>query len=54
MFAYVWLLIILAAPPSMHVVTFYEGFLTFLFFPILVVLAYAADKGYSSKTKVGR
>ena len=32
--------------------SFYVGMLTFLFFPILVFLAYGADKGYFSKTKI--
>ena len=44
-FAYIWLLVILvAATPD--VVTITEGALTFGFFPLLVMAAYAADKGY--------
>ena len=51
-FAYVWLLIILLLPPTPNVCSFYEGLLTFLFFPITVAMAYAADIGLFSKTKV--
>jgi len=46
-FAYVWLLIILLLI-SPNVVEVWEGVLTFLFFPILVALAWSADKGYFS------
>jgi len=51
-FAYVWLLIILLLPPTPNVCSFYEGLLTFLFFPITVQMAYMADRGMFSKTKV--
>jgi solute carrier family 8 (sodium/calcium exchanger) len=51
-FAYVWLLIILLLPPTPNVCSFYEGLLTFLFFPITVQMAYMADIGMFSKTKV--
>ena len=51
-FAYVWLLIILILPPTPNVCSFYEGLLTFLFFPITVQMAYMADKGMFSKSKV--
>ena len=47
-FAYVWLLFILLVT-SPEVCEFWEGLLTFLYFPVLVALAYAADKGYFSK-----
>lgn len=43
-FAYVWLLIILLAPWSPDVVDVWEAVLTLAFFPLLVSLAYAADK----------
>ncbi|XP_064088795.1 sodium/calcium exchanger 1-like isoform X2 [Macrobrachium nipponense] len=42
-FAYIWLYLILAEI-SYGVVEFWEAFLTFLFFPIVVVLAYIADR----------
>jgi solute carrier family 8 (sodium/calcium exchanger) len=45
LFAYMWLLIILV-PSSANVVTPIEGVVTFLFFPLNVVLAYLADIGY--------
>jgi len=44
-FAYVWLLVILMVT-SPNVVEVWEGVTTFLFFPVLVVLAYLADRGY--------
>mmetsp|Transcript_1113 Transcript_1113/g.2447 ORF Transcript_1113/g.2447 Transcript_1113/m.2447 type:complete len:823 (+) Transcript_1113:286-2754(+) len=44
-FAYVWLIIILALPPSKDVVTVYEGVLTFVFFWVLVLLAFLFDTG---------
>lgn len=48
-FAYLWLVVILMFS-SPDVVEIWEGLLTFLFFPILVVLAYMADIGmFSSK-----
>ncbi len=43
LFAYIWLLVILKWS-SPGVVTMLEAVLTFAFFPILVVVAYAADK----------
>jgi solute carrier family 8 (sodium/calcium exchanger) len=46
-FAYVWLVVILMLI-SPDVVDIWEGVLTFLYFPILVILAYCADKGYFS------
>ncbi|XP_047470234.1 sodium/calcium exchanger 1-like isoform X2 [Penaeus chinensis] len=42
-FAYIWLYVILAHS-SYGVVEFWEAFLTFLFFPITVILAYIADR----------
>ena len=51
-FAYVWLIIILVLPPTPDICTFYEGLLTFLFFPTTVTMAYMADKGMFTKTKV--
>jgi solute carrier family 8 (sodium/calcium exchanger) len=51
-FAYIWLIIILVLPPTPDICTFYEGFITFLFFPILVLAAYAADRGWFTKSKV--
>ena len=43
--AYIWLVIVLkvSSPGQIEV---WEAVLTFLFFPILVCLAYAGDKGY--------
>jgi solute carrier family 8 (sodium/calcium exchanger) len=52
-FAYVWLLVILMMVTP-NVVDLWESLLTFLFFPILVALAYMADAGFFSKrNKVG-
>lgn len=47
-FAYLWLLVILVfiSPNKVDVA---EGLLTFLFFPVLVVLAFMADKGWIMK-----
>ncbi|CAE8639550.1 unnamed protein product, partial [Polarella glacialis] len=45
MFAYLWLLFILLVTTP-NIVDIWEGLLTFLFFPILIILAYAADRGY--------
>jgi solute carrier family 8 (sodium/calcium exchanger) len=42
-FAYVWLLIILKAPNSPDRVEIWEGVVTFLMFPFLVILAYCID-----------
>ncbi|XP_071540157.1 sodium/calcium exchanger 1 isoform X3 [Panulirus ornatus] len=42
-FAYIWLYFILAEI-SYGIVQFWEAFLTFLFFPITVILAYVADR----------
>mmetsp|Transcript_81474 Transcript_81474/g.174509 ORF Transcript_81474/g.174509 Transcript_81474/m.174509 type:complete len:826 (+) Transcript_81474:121-2598(+) len=47
-FAYLWLLFILKVTTP-DVVSVWEGALTFLFFPILVLLAYLADIGYFDK-----
>jgi len=44
-FAYVWLIIILQMTTP-DVVTKTEAFLTLSFFPMLVILAFCADKGY--------
>jgi len=44
-FAYIWLLIVLVYS-SPDYVEVWEAALTFLFFPILVLIAYAADKGW--------
>ena len=44
-FAYIWLLVILKLSTP-NVVDLWEAIITFLFFPILVVLAYCADKGW--------
>jgi len=45
LFAYIWLIIVLVYI-SKDVVEVWEAALTFLFFPILVLIAYAADKGW--------
>jgi len=44
-FAYVWLIIVLVVI-SENQIEVWEAALTFLFFPILVLIAYAADKGW--------
>jgi len=44
-FAYLWLLLILMGS-SPNVVEVWEAVLTFLFFPLLLTLAWMADKGY--------
>ena len=44
-FAYLWLFIILVLI-SPDVIEVWEALLTFLFFPILVALAYAADNNF--------
>jgi len=51
-FAYLWLLIILMAITP-NIVEWWEALLTFLFFPVLVILAWAADKGiFSNRSSV--
>ncbi|KAG0431165.1 hypothetical protein HPB47_022051 [Ixodes persulcatus] len=52
-FAYLWLLIVLLGF-SPHVVELWEAILTLLFFPLLVFLAYAADRGIFWPTRRGR
>jgi len=49
-FAYVWLLFILLVT-SPNVVDIWEGVVTFLFFFLLLILAYAADRGMIPGTK---
>lgn len=53
LFAYVWLLVVLEFS-SPNVVESWEAALTFLFFPMLVGIAYAADQNWKcgKKTKV--
>lgn len=46
LFAYVWLYIIVAVS-SPNVVSIWEGLLTFAFFPLLVILAWVADRKFS-------
>jgi solute carrier family 8 (sodium/calcium exchanger) len=46
--AYVWLLVILLMI-SPHVVEWWEGVMTFLFFPVLCVIAWLADIGYFNR-----
>jgi len=48
-FAYLWLLVVLLGI-SKDVVDVWEGIATFLFFPLMVVLAFVADRGYFSKS----
>ena len=48
LFAYIWLVIVLVVS-SPNKVEVWEAVLTFLFFPLLVVIAYAGDKGYFNK-----
>eukprot|EP00930_Biecheleria_cincta_P041467 TRINITY_DN28426_c0_g1_i1.p1 TRINITY_DN28426_c0_g1~~TRINITY_DN28426_c0_g1_i1.p1 ORF type:complete len:845 (-),score=161.00 TRINITY_DN28426_c0_g1_i1:221-2689(-) len=47
-FSYVWMLIIVVGWTP-DVITIEEGIITLLLFPLLLGLAYAADKGYFSK-----
>lgn len=49
-FAYLWLYLVVSVI-SEDIVDIYEGVLTFFFFPMLVGLAFAADKGYLSCIK---
>lgn len=49
-FAYLWLLIILVFHTADYV-DLWEAVITFMFFPILVVLAYVADKDFCNKKK---
>jgi solute carrier family 8 (sodium/calcium exchanger) len=51
-FAYLWLLVVLKWN-SEDVVEVWEAVLTFVFFPVLVLIAYAADKGWLHRM-VGR
>lgn len=44
-FAYLWLLFILTGP-SPDLIEPWEGVMTFMFCPIMVIIAYLADKGY--------
>jgi solute carrier family 8 (sodium/calcium exchanger) len=48
-FAYIWLLMIVQGGWSKDVIEPWEGVLTFLWFPLLVVVAFVADKGYFTK-----
>ncbi len=50
-FAYIWLIIILVLS-SPDYIELWEAVLTLLFFPILVLLAYLADKDYCSQPQV--
>ncbi|KAI0228381.1 Sodium/calcium exchanger 3 [Lamellibrachia satsuma] len=50
-FAYLWLLIILMWS-SPNVVELWEAIVTFLFFPVLVLLAYMADRNFGQKKVV--
>lgn len=49
-FAYVWLIVILQWWTP-NIVTVAEGTATFVFFPVLVVVAFIADKGYCGGSK---
>lgn len=51
LFAYIWLYIILAANTK-NVVDLWEAILTFLMFPILVIVAYIMDKDFCCSEKV--
>lgn len=48
MFAYFWLVIILQIS-SPNIVEIWEGLLTFIYFPLLIILAYLADIGLFSR-----
>jgi solute carrier family 8 (sodium/calcium exchanger) len=43
-FAYIWLLCIVSGPWSRDVIELWEGALTFIFFPILVAIAFCVDQ----------
>ena len=43
--AYIWLVVVIEFS-SKDVIEIWEAVLTFLFFPMLVIIAYAADKGW--------
>lgn len=47
-FAYLWLVIILALSTP-NIVEIWEAVVTLLFFPLLLILAYLADRGYFGK-----
>eukprot|EP00055_Hartaetosiga_balthica_P004026 m.9801 g.9801 ORF g.9801 m.9801 type:complete len:844 (+) comp3559_c0_seq1:53-2584(+) len=47
LFAYIWLILILVVI-SPNVIELWEGLVTLFFFPVLLGLSYAADKGYLS------
>merc|ERR1711871_607549 len=49
-FAYIWLIIILQVS-SENIVEPWEGLLTFIYFPVLVMLAFLADKGFFSRDR---
>ncbi|GFR95839.1 sodium/calcium exchanger [Elysia marginata] len=49
-FAYVWMAIVLLAI-SPNRVEVWEAVLTFLFFPLLIIIAYLADKDFCMKKK---
>lgn len=44
-FAYAWLIIILVVNTP-NVIEVWEGVVTFLFFPVMIMMAFAADKGF--------
>lgn len=50
-FAYLWLIIILVAITPNYV-DLWEAILTFIFFPVMVILAYVADKDFCNRKKV--
>ncbi|KAH9513186.1 Sodium/calcium exchanger 1 [Bulinus truncatus] len=52
-FAYVWLVIVLIAI-SPHVIETWEAVLTFIFFPLLILISYAADKNFFIKKLRGK
>lgn len=52
-FAYLWLLVVLMVWTPNRV-TFAEAILTFLMFPLVVILAFMADQGYFSKRAKGK
>merc|ERR1719150_2906162 len=47
-FAYIWIVIVLVVSTP-DVVDLWEAIVTFLFFPVLVVIAFFADKGHFNK-----
>lgn len=52
-FAYVWVLFIVNFN-SKNIIEVWEGVITFLFFPLLIIISYMADVGYISRASCSR